>query len=104
MTRRRSATTSTRSSTTSPPELSRSRAVTVRLHGRVATLVKSVDQPEGLVAASQGDAQTTPGGDLVVGWGALPYFSQFGPSGRLPFNAAFPAGVNTYRFPCSRQL
>jgi hypothetical protein len=32
-----------------------------------------------------------------VGWGALPYFSEFSPSGQLVFNAEFPAGVNTYR-------
>ena len=32
------------------------------------------DQPEGLVAPSQGNAQTTADGDLFVGWGALPYF------------------------------
>ena len=44
---------------------------------RVATLVASDDQPEGLVAASQGNAQTTPRGGLFVGWGALPYFSEF---------------------------
>jgi hypothetical protein len=32
-----------------------------------------------------------------VGWGILPYFSEFSPSGRLLFNAELPAGVNTYR-------
>jgi len=32
-----------------------------------------------------------------VGWGALPYFSEFSRSGQLIFNAEFPAGVNTYR-------
>lgn len=76
-----------------------SRVVTVKLDQRthVATLVKSVNQPEGLVAASQGNAQTTPAGDLVVGWGALPYFSEYGRSGQLLFNAEFPSGVNTYR-------
>lgn len=35
--------------------------------------------------------------DLFVGWGALPYFSEFSPSGQLLFNAEFPAGVTTYR-------
>src|SRR5439155_691084 len=40
---------------------------------------------------------TTGNGDLFVGWGALPYFSEFSPSGQLLFNAEFPAGVNTYR-------
>lgn len=81
------------------PELSYSRAVTVRLNPwqHTATLIASDDQPEGLVAASQGNAQTTDRGNLVVGWGALPYFSEFSPSGNLLFNAEFPAGVNTYR-------
>jgi hypothetical protein len=76
-----------------------SRAVTVKLdlRARTATLVKSVDQPEGLVAPSQGNAQTLATGDLFAGWGALPYFSQFSPSGELLFNAEFPSGVNTYR-------
>jgi Arylsulfotransferase (ASST) len=81
------------------PEFSVSRAVTLKLdtHNRVATLIASDDQPEGLVAASQGNAQTTPNGGLFVGWGALPYFSEFDQSGRLTFNAQFPTGVNTYR-------
>jgi len=79
--------------------LLRSRVVTVKLDlaTRVATLVRSVDQPEGLVAPAEGNAQTTPGGDLFVGWGELPYISEFSPSGHLQFNAQFPAGVSTYR-------
>jgi hypothetical protein len=81
------------------PELSYSRAVTVNLNQRtkVATLLSSDNQPEGLSATSQGNAQTTNFGDLVVGWGALPYFSAFDPHGNLVFNAEFPTGVNTYR-------
>jgi Arylsulfotransferase (ASST) len=81
------------------PLLPYSRAVTVKLDqwSHTATLVKSDDQPEGLSAASQGNAQTTDQGNLVVGWGALPYFSEFSPSGQLLYNAQLPAGVNTYR-------
>jgi len=80
-------------------ELPYSRVVTAKLNFRthVATLVKSINQPEDESATSQGDAQTAPDGDLTVGWGALPYFSTFSPSGELLFNAGFPAGVNTYR-------
>ena len=60
---RRSGTTSTPSSTTTRkarPLLPYSREVTVRLNLRdhVATLVSSDDQPEGLSASSQGNAQT----------------------------------------------
>ena len=81
------------------PLLPYSRAVTVQLNpwAKTATLVRSDNQPEGLSAPSQGNAQTTRNGDLFVGWGALPYFSEFSPSGQLEFNAEFPAGVNTYR-------
>ena len=81
------------------PLLPYSREVTVRLNvrDRVATLVSSDDQPEGLSASSQGNAQTLRNGDIVVGWGSLPYFSEFSRSGQLVFNAEFPAGVNTYR-------
>jgi hypothetical protein len=81
------------------PELPYSRAITVKLHepSHVATLLASDNQPEGLAAASQGNAQSTRNGNLFVGWGALPYFSEFDPSGQLILNAEFPAGVNTYR-------
>jgi hypothetical protein len=38
-----------------------------------------------------------PDGNLFVGWGVLPYLSEFSPSGTLLFNARFPANVSTYR-------
>jgi Arylsulfotransferase (ASST) len=81
------------------PLLPYSRVVTVRLNyrRRVATLVRSIRQPEDLSAASQGNGQTTRDGDLFVGWGILPYLSEFSPAGKLLFNAEFPAGVNSYR-------
>jgi len=80
-------------------ELPYSRAVTVTLDEkrRVATLVASANQPEGLSAASQGNAQTTDEGNLFVGWGSLPYVSAFDPAGTLIFNAQYPDGVNSYR-------
>ncbi len=81
------------------PLLSYSRAITVRLdeRHRVATLVAADAQPEGLSASSQGNVQTTSAGGLFVGWGSLPYFSQFDRAGHLIYNAQFPVGVNTYR-------
>ena len=78
---------------------SASRAVTIKLDpaSGTATLIKSVDQPEGLLAAATGSAQTTKNGDLFVSWGGLSYFSEFSPSGKLLFNAKLPDGVRTYR-------
>ncbi|RAG87272.1 hypothetical protein DN069_01690 [Streptacidiphilus pinicola] len=80
-------------------ELPYSRAVTVRLdfRTRTATLEHADDQPSGLSATSQGDAQPLRDGGLLVGWGALPYVSEFDRSGKLVFNASFPSGVNSYR-------
>ena len=76
-----------------------SRAVTVRLdlQTRVASLIESDNQPEGLIAAVMGNAQTTRNGDLFVGWGSLPYIAEFSPSGKLLFNAELPTGISTYR-------
>ena len=76
-----------------------SRAVTISLDlaTDTATLIKSVNQPEGLTAAATGSAQTTKNGDLFVSWGGLSFFSEFSPSGKLLFNAELPIGVGTYR-------
>ena len=76
-----------------------SRVVTVQLDlaATAATLVKSARQPGGLVAGAEGNAQTTRNGDLSAGWGALPYISEFSPSGQLLSNAELPAGLTSYR-------
>ncbi len=76
-----------------------SRAVTVKLDSRdhTATLVKSFNQPDALTAPSQGNSQLTADGNTVVGWGSLPYFSEFDSYGDLLYNAEFPTGVNSYR-------
>ena len=75
-----------------PAELPYSRSVTVQLNYRdkTVTVVASNSQPEGLSAGSQGNAQTTGNGDQFIGWGALPYFSEFSPTGQLEINAQFP--------------
>jgi hypothetical protein len=76
-----------------------SRIVLVKLDQRrhTATLVRTEAQPAGLTASSQGDAQPEPGGQTFVGWGSLPYLSEFDRLGAVVFNAEFPTGVNTYR-------
>jgi hypothetical protein len=80
-------------------EFGLSRAVLFKLdeRARTATLLKSYNQPEALTAPSQGNAQTTADANLLVGWGSLPYFSEYDAAGDLLFNAKFPTGVNTYR-------
>jgi outer membrane protein assembly factor BamB len=81
------------------PELSYSRVDVIKLDVKThtATLVKSINQPEGLVGFALGDAQTTWNADVFVSWGTQPFISEFSPSGKLLFNAELPAGVFTYR-------
>jgi Arylsulfotransferase (ASST) len=81
------------------PLLPYSRAVTMdlNLQTRVATLVKSFNQPEGLSAYFLGNVQTLRNGDSFVSWGDQPYMAEFGPFGKLLFNAELPSGVFTYR-------
>jgi Arylsulfotransferase (ASST) len=80
-------------------EYDQSRVVVVKLDParHTATLVRTYNQPAGLLATSQGNAQPEPGGQTFVGWGALPYLSEFDRHGAVVFGAKFPAGVNTYR-------
>jgi hypothetical protein len=80
-------------------DLPYSRAITVKVDFRshVATLISANAQPEAESAPSQGNVQVLKDGGEFVGWGSLPYFSQYSASGKLTFNAEFPAGVNSYR-------
>jgi hypothetical protein len=80
-------------------EFGLSRVVRFKLneHAHTATLEQSFNQPTGLTAPSQGNGEPIPGGGQFVGWGSLPYFSQFDAAGNVVFDAQFPAGVNSYR-------
>jgi Arylsulfotransferase (ASST) len=69
-----------------------------------ATLVSGFNHSPALVAPSQGDFQPLSGGDWFVGWGQRPYFSEFGPEGKLLFDAHLPAAYQSYtalKFPWS---
>ncbi len=83
-------------------------APVVRPHSRViwlrrdpahhtATLIRSIEHPDGLSAGSQGNSQALDNGNTFVGWGQTGRFSEFDPSGNLLFDASVPAGFDTYR-------
>ena len=52
-----------------------------------------------VLGGTQGNVQTLPGGDVMVGWGgAIPRFTEFDDKGRLTFEARFlTPGAETYR-------
>ncbi len=76
-----------------------SRAILLSLDigARRATLRRSYVHPARLAAANQGSMQVLGDGDVLVGWGNLPYFSQFTANGRLILDGQFPVGDQSYR-------
>ena len=49
------------------------------------------------IATSQGSVQVLPNGNVFVGWGAQPYWSEYAADGRLLFDAQLPKGGDSYR-------
>jgi hypothetical protein len=83
----------------SPTVHSQSRGIVVSLEpqSKTATLVSQFTHPSPLLAKSQGNIQAQANGDWFVGWGEVPDFSEFSPTGQLLFDAHFPAGDQSYR-------
>jgi Arylsulfotransferase (ASST) len=83
----------------SPQVHPQSRAIEVTLDtaNMSATLTRSYEHKNPLVAGSQGNVQALPGGDWMVGWGQAGYLSEIAGSGQLLFNAHLPPGWESYR-------
>jgi hypothetical protein len=62
-----------------------------------ATLLRRDEHSPALVAGSQGNMQTLPGGNWLVGWGQSPYVSEYSPSGQVLFDAHMPSTYESYR-------
>ena len=50
-----------------------------------------------LLSGSQGNDQALANGDSFVGWGELPYFTEFNAAGQIVFDAHLPAPAQVYR-------
>jgi hypothetical protein len=83
-----------------PPEEPQSRALEIHINTtkRRATLVHQYLLSPPTLASSQGSVQVLPNGDVFVGWGAKPYFSEYTPSGTQLFYGASVASYRAYRF------
>jgi Arylsulfotransferase (ASST) len=83
-----------------PPIHHQSRAVQIKLdfRGRQAHLASVYTHPNPpLLAASQGNAQTLPDGNTLVGYGGVPAISEFSKDGSLLFDAHQPLDMSFYR-------
>ena len=82
-----------------PRHESQSRGLRLRLNFKThrATLVKAYTNDPPLLSVSAGDVQILPDGNVFVGWGAVPNFTEFSAGGRQLFSVYFHGDMQTYR-------
>lgn len=66
-------------------------------HGRKAGVAHSYQHPAQFVSWTLGSVQVRPNGNVFVGWGAQPYFSEFSPNGELLYDGQFDGATRSYR-------
>jgi hypothetical protein len=76
-----------------------SRALVLRLDRArgTATFVRQYTHGDDFDAAYMGSVQSLANGNVFVGWGAEPYFSEYSRAGKLLLDATFPSPDLTYR-------
>ncbi|HXB66385.1 MAG TPA: arylsulfotransferase family protein [Solirubrobacteraceae bacterium] len=82
-----------------PPAHAQSRAVRIALDFATheARLRRAIVHPLPLLAASQGNVQTLPEGNTVVGYGAVPQITEYAPDGALLWDAHMSYDLTFYR-------
>jgi arylsulfotransferase ASST len=77
-----------------PPVAKFSRVLVLKVDEKTkrATLLRSYKHPKRLLAPFEGNAQFLPNGNVFVGWGAIPIFSEFARDGRVLFDVSFGKG------------
>jgi hypothetical protein len=82
-----------------PAKEGQSRGLVLRLDdaAKMVAFDKAYTHPAHLLAGFEGSAQVLPDGHVFIGWGALPYFSEFDADGKLIFDGRLPTNVQSYR-------
>jgi ABC-type amino acid transport substrate-binding protein len=77
---------------------SRGLVLAVNVKARTDTVVAEYDHSSpSLAAGSQGDIQGLQNGDVFIGWGAEPYFSEYSAAGQLLYDAHMHGSYQSYR-------
>ncbi len=93
-----------------PRAVEESRGIQIALdeEDMTATLVREYTHPDRQFAHAAGNTQVLPNGNVFIGWGRAPVFSEFSEDGELLFSASFPsvfspkdATYRAFRFPWS---
>jgi hypothetical protein len=75
----------------------RSYGVVLAVDGTTVAVDRKYAHPDERVAAVMGNMQVLPDGNVFIGWGSDPVFSEFSEDGELLFHASFPEKVDSYR-------
>lgn len=76
---------------------SSAKELTVDVKSKTVTLADRYTHTPPLLAAAMGSMQVLPDGNVFVGWGAEPDFSEYTPGGKQIFNGSFALGTSSYR-------
>ncbi len=76
---------------------SRALVLSVDPQAKTDTVLDQYEHPPALSSYSQGDVQALANGDMFIGWGAEPYFSEFSAGGQLLLDAHLHGSYQTYR-------
>lgn len=80
-----------------PGKVSRALALRLNENDHTASVAGQWVHPDKLLAETQGNNQVLPNGNVFVGWGAQPAFSEFSADGKLLFDGRIGEGNDNYR-------
>jgi WD40 repeat protein len=82
-----------------PAAGSQSRGLLLKLNfsNHTASLVQQYVRTPSLISAFTGSTQLLPNGNVLVGWGSQPFFTEFSPSGKMLLDAVWPGVDLSYR-------
>ncbi len=81
----------------SPPVPARGIVLRIDETARTATLVREYRRAQANLVQSQGNVQELANGNVFVGWGSTPFFTEFSRDGTVLYDATFPGAVQSYR-------
>jgi hypothetical protein len=62
-----------------------------------ASLAREIVHETGILSVSQGNIQQLDSGNMFIGWGSAPVFSEIDESNTMVYNGRFPGGLQSYR-------
>jgi hypothetical protein len=80
-----------------PGKRSRALALDLDEEGGSARVADEIAHPDDLLSETQGNTQVLPNGNVFVGWGSQPAFSEFDAEGQLLFDGRIAEGNDNYR-------